>query len=101
MEDLKQFPDSNVYKNKFGQILLQENWYSSALYMKLYAHEIFPTFKEAMSGHFSDRKSRRWVINYDFQSNCVKIWEQICGFQKISVFNTIRDWVLNLWYASS
>lgn len=69
--------------------------------MKIYAHEMFATFKEAMTSHFSDSKSRRWVQNYDFQNNAVKIWEEICEFQKISIFSSIQSWVLNLWYSAS
>lgn len=58
MEDLERFRDSAVYNTQHGKKLLTDNQYSSALYMRLYAHEVFTTFKEAVLNHFSGTKPK-------------------------------------------
>ena len=48
MEDMPNFKESAIYKDEFGQALLTENSYSSALYMRIFAHEVFSHFKETI-----------------------------------------------------
>jgi len=67
MEDMANFKESAIYKDEFGQALLHENTYSSALYMRIFAHEVFSNFKETIQNHFdNDKKSSRWVLRFDF-----------------------------------
>ena len=82
MEDMVNFKESAIYKDEFGQALLNENVYSSALYMRIFAHEVFSNFKETIQNHFdSDNRSSAWVLRFDFQKNAVTIWEKISGFK--------------------
>lgn len=85
MEDMPNFKESAIYKDEFGQALLHENTYSSALYMRIFAHEVFSNFKETVQNYFdNDSKTSRWVLRFDFQKNAVTIWEAISGFKGLS-----------------
>jgi len=69
--------------------------------MRIFAHELFAGFKETLLAHFSDRKSRNWILRNDFQKNAVKIWEQISLFEGMSLFGNLQGYVMNLWVAFS
>lgn len=102
MEDMANFKESAIYKDEFGQALLNENTYSSALYMRIFAHEVFSNFKETIQNHFdNDSKSSRWVLRFDFQKNAVTIWEKISGFKGLHWASQIQEWVYNIVNAAA
>ena len=96
------FKESAIYKDEFGQALLRENTYSSALYLRIFAHEVFSNFKETVQNHFdNDSKCSRWVLRFDFQKNAVTIWENISGFKGLSWAAQLQEWVYNVVNAAA
>ena len=100
MEDLTRFPEAAVYQTQYGQQLLTGNPYSSALYLKIFAHELYAQWKECVLVHFSHIKKEKWEINNTYQKNAFEIWEQISHYRNDTVFDKIILWTIQTFYAA-
>lgn len=100
MEDLSRFSEAAVYQTHYGQKLLTDNPYSSALYLKMFAHELFAQWKECILVHYSHIQKEKWEINNTYQKNAFEIWEQISHYLADTVFDKMILWTVQMFYAA-
>lgn len=74
LRELDGFKNAAMCQDENGKRLLNTNQYSSALFLRMYTHENFSKFKEALQTNFNEPKFKNWNIRNDFQKNAVKIW---------------------------
>ena len=96
LEELDNFKTSSLYNDPIGSSLLQGDEFSASLFLRMFAHEKFSSFKESMAKRFADKKDKGWTIRNDFQKNAVKVWQQITDFKRHGALEAIQKWILGV-----
>lgn len=99
IEDFENFQNSAIYQDEFGNNMVEESVYSSAMFLRMYAHENYARFQLALQNQFSDKLAENWKITNDFKKNAVKIWQQITNYEAFDLEKKIQKWCKTVFYS--
>ena len=100
MEDLARFNEAAVYKTHYGQRLLNDSPYSSAIYLAQFAHEMFAAWKESIISQYSPIQRDKWEINNTYQKSSFEIWEQISHYTSDTIWDKSITWTFQTFNAA-
>jgi len=82
---LKNFKETAIYKDENGERLrVSGNNSMIALFMAMFAKEVFPKFNEVFRTHFEkcDTLPPNFTATNDYKGNVIRIWQKINEYQE-------------------
>jgi len=96
MEDMDGFQESAIYQDAIGRELFRGSQFSIALFLRIYAHENYARFQQALVNQFSDRVAEHWKVSNDYKKNAIRIWQSITDYESMDWEIEWRDGALRM-----